>query len=278
MKLVVLSDNRKLDESLESEHGLCIYLETEKYKCLLDTGASDKFIHNAQKMGIDLADVDYVFISHGHSDHTGGLHAFLEINAKAKIVLSRQALSHRFFSNRNELREIGTDIDIQNIEDRFIYIENEIVLEKEIHVFMSKSHSYPLPKANKTLLRKQDDKLIADDFHHEIIVAIGTDEMVVYSGCAHSGLLNILDSVKQTLHKPVSVLVGGFHLLDGSTWQYETRADINKIAETLLSLYPETSYITGHCTGDHVYDLLKNKLNDKLDRFHSGYTVSVRTN
>jgi 7,8-dihydropterin-6-yl-methyl-4-(beta-D-ribofuranosyl)aminobenzene 5'-phosphate synthase len=72
MKLVVLSDNRQVDESLESEHGLCIYMETDKYKCLLDTGATNQFIRNAEKLNINLRDVDYVFISHGHSDHTGG--------------------------------------------------------------------------------------------------------------------------------------------------------------------------------------------------------------
>ena len=73
MKLTVLSDNRSCDGSLETEHGLSIFLETEKYRILLDTGASDMFIRNAEKMGIDLSTVDYVFISHGHSDHAGGL-------------------------------------------------------------------------------------------------------------------------------------------------------------------------------------------------------------
>jgi 7,8-dihydropterin-6-yl-methyl-4-(beta-D-ribofuranosyl)aminobenzene 5'-phosphate synthase len=114
MKLVVLSDNRQLQQTLGNEHGLCIYLETEKYKCLLDTGASDMFIHNAEQMVIDLEDVDYVFISHGHSDHIGGLQAFLEINHKAKIVLSRNALTQRFYSVRNGMRDISSKIDIGN--------------------------------------------------------------------------------------------------------------------------------------------------------------------
>lgn len=76
MKIIVLSDNRTINSELETEHGLCVYLETEKYKCLLDTGASDIFISNAARLNVDLTDVDYVFISHGHADHTGGLPAF----------------------------------------------------------------------------------------------------------------------------------------------------------------------------------------------------------
>jgi len=278
MKLIVLSDNRQLGESLESEHGLCIYLETDKYKCLLDTGASNLFIHNAGKLDVNVKDIDYVFISHGHSDHTGGLQAFLETNSKAKIVISRQALSSRFFSFRNGTREIGTDIAIEDIGNRFLFVEDEILIENEIHVFRTKAHDFPSPKANKALMKKDDDKLIADDFHHEIIVTFGIDNMIVYSGCAHCGVLNILDSVTKTLHKPVSILIGGFHLLDDFKGQYETESDIVTIAENLHLLYPETDFITGHCTGDNAYNILKKKLNDRLIQFYTGYTVSFIKN
>ena len=71
MKWTVLSDNRNNDISLCIEHGLSILLETDKHRILLDTGASDVFIRNAETLGIELSTVDYVFISHGHSDHSG---------------------------------------------------------------------------------------------------------------------------------------------------------------------------------------------------------------
>ena len=87
MKWTVLSDNRTNNDLLQTEHGLSILLETEKYRILLDTGASDVFIRNATHLGIDLSTVDYVFISHGHSDHAGGLQHFLRINERAKVIV-----------------------------------------------------------------------------------------------------------------------------------------------------------------------------------------------
>ena len=73
MKWTVQVDNRTNDPVLETEHGLSVFLETERHRILLDTGASDMLIRNAERTGIDLSTVDYVFISHGHSDHAGGL-------------------------------------------------------------------------------------------------------------------------------------------------------------------------------------------------------------
>ncbi len=108
MKWTVLSDNRSSDSHLSTEHGLSILLETEQHKILLDTGASDLFIRNAGQLGIDLSDVDYVFISHGHSDHAGGLRYILEHDQKAQVIVSPDAMSGHFFSRRGNLHCITT--------------------------------------------------------------------------------------------------------------------------------------------------------------------------
>ena len=109
MKWTVLSDNRSNNPALETEHGLSILLTTEQHKILLDTGASDVFIRNAELLGVNLSDVDYVFISHGHSDHAGGLRYFLEHNPKAKVIVSPEAMSGKFYSKRGNLHSITTE-------------------------------------------------------------------------------------------------------------------------------------------------------------------------
>lgn len=278
MRIQILSDNKKLHSILENEHGLCIYIETDTYKCLLDTGASDKFLQNAVNLEVDIAAIDYVFISHGHNDHIGGLQDFLKINSKAKIVLSKNALTQRFYSNRNGLKEISSEINLQNAENRFVFVDSETVFQDEIYVFPCQVCSNPMPKANRTLLKKFENEIIADDFNHELIVCFGKNEMIVYSGCAHCGVLNILDSVKQTIGKPISMVFGGFHLLDGYEGQYETEIEINRLADELILHYPETKFYTGHCTGENAYKLLKYKLKDKLKQFYTGFTILVSTN
>ena len=80
------------------------------------------FIRNAELLGVDICDVDYVFISHGHSDHAGGLRHFLEHNQKAKDIVSPDAISGRLFSKRGNLHSITTEwpeID----DDRLILID-----------------------------------------------------------------------------------------------------------------------------------------------------------
>ena len=87
MKIITLVENTAENECFTAEHGLCIYIESEKHKLLLDTGQTDALIHNAEKLGTDLSEVDTVILSHGHYDHSGGILPFSEINNKAQIIM-----------------------------------------------------------------------------------------------------------------------------------------------------------------------------------------------
>ncbi|MCQ2555311.1 MAG: MBL fold metallo-hydrolase, partial [Clostridia bacterium] len=87
MKATVLVDNISNCE-LESEWGLSVYIEDKERNILVDFGASDMFIRNAEKLGKDLKKIDYSFLSHGHYDHGNGIPAFLKINDRAKVYMS----------------------------------------------------------------------------------------------------------------------------------------------------------------------------------------------
>jgi len=276
MKAVVLSDNRKGFSDIEIEHGLSIYFETEKHRILLDTGGSDLFLQNAAKLNIDLKAVDYVFISHGHNDHMGGLPYFLKINTRAKIIVSPNVMHRSFYSKRNGFHTIGLDFDFSPYQHRLIPIEKEYRLDDEISIFTNTSTRFKQPLANQKLFCEgKNHEIIPDDFSHELIVTLTNNErLFVFTGCAHKGLLNILDTVKEKLEFPIQWVMGGFHLLDSNNGvNYETEENIAEIAHYLNAHYPSSMFITGHCTGDQVFNQLKNGLKDRLIQFYSGYSI-----
>ena len=271
MKIIVLSDNRTINSVLEKEHGLCVYLETAKYKCLLDTGASDIFVRNAAKLNVDLSEVDYVFISHGHADHIGGLPFFLKLNSKAKIVMSENALSQTYYSVRNGLHRISIDFDVEKIKERLVLVNKDAWFESDIHVFFVHELKNPLPQGNRTLLRDAGTGVEPDDFNHEIVVTFGTDNLFVFTGCGHKGLLNILDTLKSTTLKRIRYVMGGFHLLDAKNGiLFESEQEIENLAKSLARDYPNTDFITGHCTGDSVFSILLALLGPQIRLFHTG--------
>lgn len=216
MKWTILSDNRSDDCRLVTEHGLSVYVETAQHKLLLDTGASDVFLRNAERLGINLTEVDYVFISHGHSDHAGGLFSFLCLNSKAQVILSPYCLDRNFYSSRNGLHSITSDWkDIDR--SRLVFVTATTQVTDELRAIVPERDRYPLPAANQHLLAGTSaDALESDDFCHEL--AIYADGLL-FTGCAHSGLENILASAPDL---PLHTVLGGFHLLDG----YDNRPTI----------------------------------------------------
>ena len=266
MKWTVLVDNRTNNPSLETEHGLSILLETEKHSILLDTGASDVFIRNAERLGKDLSTVDYVFVSHGHSDHAGGLKHFMQINKKAKVIVSPDAISGRFFSKRGNLHGITTEWP-EIGDDRLILIDQTREIAKGLHLIAHIPQIHPMPKGNLNLyVQDAHGEYIHDDFRHELALYI---EGLLFTGCAHSGLENILDACPW----PVHTVVGGFHLLDGQ----ETEEEINALGQRLKALYPHTQFYTSHCTGDAVFVFLQGVMGNKIHPFSCGTTICNMT-
>lgn len=262
MKWTVLSDNRSNDNRLSTEHGLSILLETEKHRILLDTGASDVFIRNAEVLGVDLSNVDYVFISHGHSDHAGGLRYFLEQNRQAKVIVSPDAMIGKFYSKRGNLHSITT-VWPKSIKDRFVTIEKTCEIADGLCVIAHIPQVHPLPKGNKHLfVEDANGEYVNDDFRHEL--ALYTNGYL-FTGCAHSGLENILAACPY----PVNSVVGGFHLLNGQ----ESEEELKALAKRLKENDSATQFYTSHCTGDNVFEVMKGVMGEQLQSFRCGTII-----
>ena len=96
MKCTVLVENTSLNEHYRCEHGLSLFIETAGQRILFDTGQSDLFAENAEKLGVDLSQVDFAVISHGHYDHGGGIQKFLDINHSAPVYIHEDAFLSAF--------------------------------------------------------------------------------------------------------------------------------------------------------------------------------------
>lgn len=275
MKIINLIEDTKGVETCLYEHGLSFYIETQNHRLLLDTGATDAFLYNAKELGIDLTKVDTVIISHGHYDHTGGLLSFAELNPNAKIYIQKTARG-AFYNYRNcEEKYIGMDEKIAVLE-QVTFLEGDYKIDDELSIFTGVTGRKLWPKGNEILKKKCGDEFVQDDFCHEqyLVISEGS-ENVLLSGCAHNGILNILDKYREIYGNEPTHVISGFHMMKKNEY---TSEDTQMIEETACILYKmNTTFYTGHCTGEYPLEILKGILKDKLVAIHSGEEVKCNS-
>ena len=260
VKINVLIDNQPGDDALlECEHGLSFYIETGCSRVLCDMGASEKFISNASRMGIDLSAIDFAFVSHGHADHTGGLPDYLKAFGEKKVYLSERISKEMYFSSRRgHRRDISTERSVfENHQDRFVLLKESCWITPEIAAVYTDAHEHSQPLGNAFLSKEVHGEESLDDFGHELSLAVLTSKgLVVVSSCSHGGAVNILKSCYRFTGIPrVYAFVGGLHLVDGEQTTSEVEAFVNEIRTE----YPDIKIYTGHCTGELAKQELVNR-------------------
>lgn len=261
---------------LECEHGLSLVIDTGNQKWLLDSGASDLFAQNAQKMGYNLGDIDYLVLSHAHNDHTGGLETFLQENNHAPVLLSDKIADGNYYSKRNDgKRNIGIRHELlAQYPERFIRISGNHWITSEVAVISNFRNDFPKPQGNDILYHGGHP----DTFDHELAILVHTENgNVVFTGCAHNGLLNILHTAQLfDPESPIIAAIGGTHLINPrEELTFETSDEINTIANILASDFPGIRLITGHCTGQAAREVFSKKEGICFEWFCCGYEVEV---
>lgn len=246
MKLTVLSENSAKPGFL-SEHGLSYLIELDREQVLFDTGASDLFLKNAAKNDIDLELVDKVVLSHGHWDHSNGLQ-FLK---NKTLITHPKSFQKRYKSKVKE--NIGISLTYNEIKERFNLIESEVPYKITENLF----YLGEIPRLNS--FESQTTPFILEDGNPDFIeddsalAAIVNNELVVVTGCSHSGICNICDYAKEvTGINKIRAVIGGFHLKKMNTQTVETIKyfKANKVEELLPS----------HCTSFSLLPYFNEKL------------------
>lgn len=263
-------ENTSGTASCDTEHGLSFYIETKKHKILMDTGASDLFLKNAEALGIDLKEVDTVILSHGHYDHGGGLPFFMEKNPDACIYMQKSACGEYYScpDEKKSPRYIGLPQEIFG-SGQIRLLEGEYIIDEELRVFPFDQCDAQIPSTNRILRKKEDGRLVQDDFSHEQCLVIREGKTrVLFSGCAHHGILNVMETYRRRFGEDPDIVISGFHLMRKDHYSEQDAREILQTAHALLQY--RTVFYTGHCTGEKPYRVMKKIMGDQLRYVHCG--------
>ena len=268
MKARVLVDNIP-DENVKGEWGLCIYIEYNDKKILLDSGGSDLFLSNAEAYGVKIEDVDLAVLSHAHSDHSNGMDYFFEKNKKASFYLQESAIEKYYLKAFIFHKYIGiARSTFDQYQDRITFVSGDYKLCDGVYLIAHKTPGLESIGKRERMYTRSARKWVPDNFSHEQSLVFDTDKgLVIFNSCSHGGAYTIIDEVKATFpDKQAYALIGGFHLHNKS--EKEVRAFAEKVRETKIAYL-----CTGHCTGQKAYDILCEELGDRIAQLHVGLTM-----
>lgn len=268
MIIKVLVENTAISAEYGKVHGLCLYVETAKHKILFDLGPDKLFLENAEKLGVKIDEIDTVVISHGHVDHGGALGLFLQQNHYAKVYLHKKAFDRHFSKVLGLYIGIGLDGSLASHE-QIVLTEGNLELDEELTIITDVKERELYPQSNRNLYTMENGKKCRDDFLHEQSLLIHEGEhKVLLAGCAHCGIVNILNKANRDLGECVTHVIGGFHI-----WKDKSPELVRDIAQRLKSY--DTRYYTCHCTGQKNFVLLQEELKEQIQYVPVGTVLEI---
>ncbi len=275
IKLTTLSENTADRVGLLAEWGLSVLVEVDNYKVLLDTGLGISAAYNAAILGIDLSAVDRIVISHGHRDHTGGLHHVLNAMRKKIEVIAQPdiwaAKYSRTFSKQEQYAGIPFAREaLENWGASFrltkepVWITDNIVTTGEIPMLTE------YEKIDSELFVKESGELRPDPLKDDLALIIKTEMgLIVVLGCGHRGMINTLHHARKiTGIEQIHMVVGGTHLIQASREQMDlTIAELKRLGIQKIGV--------SHCTGLPAAAILFQEFGDNFFFNNTGRVITI---
>ena len=270
LKATVIIDNISKNE-LKKEWGLAVHIQYGEKNILLDTGSTGIFSENAEKLNIGLQKVDYGVLSHAHYDHSDGMEKFFEKNKTAKFFLREDTAENCYGSRFIFSKYIGIKKGtLEKFRDRIEYVSGDYELCGGVTLVPHKTENLAAKGKRAGMFRKENRHRVDDDFSHEQSLVFDTSKgLVIFNSCSHGGADNIINEISATFpDKGIYAIIGGFHLFKST--EQEVLALADGIKRTGIK-----RVITGHCTGEKSFQILKQTLGESLEQIYSGYVFEI---
>lgn len=219
VKATVLVDNYAFGiNGVLAQHGWSVFLETDQGNYLLDTGAGKIIIPNAQVLGVDLASIQGIILSHHHHDHTGGILEVLEYLKRPVAVYGHTDLFKDSYSTRTDrLNHSGVPFKREVLESkgaRFDLSAEFRSIAPGLFVTGQVPRLTPFEKGEPHQVLREAQGLVQDPLQDDLSVIIPTENgLFVILGCAHAGIINTLNfAMKRMNEDRIHTVFGGTHL------------------------------------------------------------------
>lgn len=214
--ITVVFDNNPYKKGLETGWGFSCLIEGMEKTVLFDTGADGSILlDNMEKLGIDPEIVDTLVLSHAHSDHVGGVYSFLQKNRKVTVYVP-ESFPESF---KDHTRQYGAHI---------IEVKESVEILQKVY----------------------STGEMGDWMKEQSLIVRTPKGMVIITGCAHPGVVNIVKRAKEMFDDEVLLVMGGFHLMGKS------RSEVDTIISDMKKL--GVRYVGPcHCTGDKARELFQ---------------------
>lgn len=248
------------------EHGFSAFIETDHGNYLFDTGAGRTILFNSLTLKKDLRSVKRIFLSHGHYDHTGGLSEVLKLTGKVNIHTHPHVFMDRIAIMKEEEKEIKRFVGIrykksylESLGANFIFNTEFTQIEEGIFFTGEVPRRTPFEKPDPRLFSEVDGQRSHDLFLDDQSLILETPKgMILILGCAHSGMINIINHVIQKMGRDkFYAILGGTHL------DFLTSEQLEESIKSLKSLEIDKVGVS-HCTGMRAAFRLHQEFGDRF--------------
>jgi len=252
VSVTVLVENMAGNGPVLGEWGVAFFIETNQHRILFDTGAGHILLGNARALGIDLSKIEAIVISHGHSDHTGGLPKALEACGPVDLFVHPAVFETKYWKESSRVVKEEMPLSRQQLRRRV----RKLVETKEPTLIcdgvMVTGQIPRLTDFEDTGVREYvflDEKLTIPDpiLDDQAVFFRAPEGVVILLGCGHAGVVNTMQYVSKLLgEEKIYAVLGGTHLLGASSHR------LQKTAEA-LKLFNLQKIMLSHCTGLEAY-------------------------